>query len=74
MRTQGSVNGPVAPGVGAPVDAPSPQTPSGLPQWPGQTWPNAQNPMLLERPAHTQQSSVFVGPSGVAPTILLASG
>ena len=73
MSLQGSVNAPVVvPNTRAQAQAPPRQkydTPSGLPLWP-------QSPMAQAMRAltPTAQLSVFVGRSGVAPTIPVARG
>ena len=73
MSLQGIVNAPMAtPSTRAQVQAPTRQpydTPSGLPLW-------LQSPMAqaMQVLAPTVQLSVFVGRSGVAPTVLVAGG
>ena len=69
MSSQGNVDAPVAvPKIEAQVQ-PAMQTqyvlPSGLPLWPQS---------LIVQVAPTTQSSVFVGPSGAAPTLPVAGG
>ena len=73
MSSQGSVNAPMAtPGTAAQVQAPTRQrheTASGLPPW--RHSPMAQE---MQQPVPTEQSSVFAGRSGVAPTVPVAAG
>ena len=72
MGLQGSVNAPMAvPSIEARVQALTREkyeTPSGLPPWPHS--PMAQ---AMQAPTPIAQLSVFVGHSGVAPTILVAA-
>ena len=69
MSSQGSINAPIAaPDTVAQVQVLTRQryeTPSGLPPWP-------HTPMA--QPVPIEQSSVFTGRSGVAPTIPVAAG
>ena len=73
MSSQGSINVPMAaPSIEAQVQAPTTQqyeTPFGLPPWPHS--PRAQ---AMQAPTSTEQLRIFVGCSGVAPTVPVIEG